>query len=110
MPIFENRLKVELGAQEVDLYFRSNYDVIMKAQIIQIGNSQGIRIPKLLLEETHLAGEVEMEVFQGGILIRNVQKPRGDWDAIFKSMADSDDDIAPAAKARTEFEKKEWQW
>jgi len=82
----------------------------MKAQIIQIGNSQGIRIPKVLLEETRLAGEVELEVFQGGILIRNVQKPRGNWDAIFKSMADNDDDMPVESNARTEFEKKEWQW
>lgn len=82
----------------------------MKAQIIQIGNSQGIRIPKVLLEETRLTGDVELEVFQGGILIRNVQKPRGNWDAIFKSMADNDDDMPPDANARTEFEKKEWQW
>ncbi|MEJ7849318.1 MAG: AbrB/MazE/SpoVT family DNA-binding domain-containing protein [Pyrinomonadaceae bacterium] len=82
----------------------------MKAQIIQIGNSQGIRIPKMLLEETRLAGEVELEVFEGGILIRNVQKPRGNWDAVFKLMEDSDDDAPLESNLRTEFEKKEWQW
>ncbi len=82
----------------------------MKAQIIQIGNSQGIRIPKMLLEETRLAGEVELEVFEGGILIRNVQKPRGNWDAIFKSMEDTDDDAPHESNMGTEFEKKEWQW
>lgn len=82
----------------------------MKAQIIQIGNSQGIRIPKMLLEETRLAGEVELEIFEGGILIRSVQKPRGNWDAVFKSMEDSDDDATLESKVGTEFEKKEWQW
>ncbi|MBC7899030.1 MAG: AbrB/MazE/SpoVT family DNA-binding domain-containing protein [Saprospiraceae bacterium] len=82
----------------------------MKAQIIQIGNSQGIRIPKVLLEETRLAGEVELEVFNGGILIRNIHKPRGNWDAMFKSMADSDDDVPMDKGLQTEFEKKEWQW
>jgi antitoxin MazE len=34
----------------------------MKAQIIQIGNSQGVRIPKVMLEEARLAGEVELEI------------------------------------------------
>ncbi len=58
-----------------------NYDVIMKAQIIQIGNSQGIRIPKMMLEETKLTGEVELEVHPDGLLIRSAQKPRGNWDA-----------------------------
>lgn len=82
----------------------------MKAQIIQIGNSQGIRIPKVLLEETKLAGEVELEIHEGGILIRNAQKPRANWDAMFKALADSDDDHALDADSATSFEKKEWQW
>jgi antitoxin MazE len=83
----------------------------MKAQIIQIGNSQGIRIPKVLLEETKLTGEVDLEAHQDGILIRNAQKPRANWDAAFKAMADSDDDhpISDGISA-TEYEKKEWQW
>lgn len=82
----------------------------MKAQIIQIGNSQGIRIPKVLLEETRLVGEVELEVCEGGILIRNLHKPRGNWDALFRSLADNDDDLPLGADADTKFEKKEWQW
>ena len=32
----------------------------MKTRIVSIGNSQGIRIPKLLLEQTGLSGEVEI--------------------------------------------------
>ncbi len=46
----------------------------MKAQIIQIGNSQGIRIPKTLLEETKISGEVELESHAEGIVIRNMQQ------------------------------------
>ena len=82
----------------------------MKAQIIQIGNSQGLRIPKMMLEETGLAGEVELEVHPDGLLIRSVQKPRGNWDAAFKALADSDDDQALGAAPSTRFEAKEWQW
>ena len=81
----------------------------MKAQIIQIGNSQGIRLPKAVLEETKLSGEVEMEVTPEGLLIRNIKRPRGDWDAVFKSLADSDDDLA-LNEANTGFSRKEWQW
>lgn len=81
----------------------------MKAQIIQIGNSQGIRIPKAVLEETKISGEVDLEVTPEGILIRNIKKPRGDWDAAFKSLTDKDDDIA-VDPSGTGFEKKEWQW
>lgn len=81
----------------------------MKTQIIQIGNSQGIRIPKVLLEESRISGEVDLEVREDGILIKNIQKPRGNWDEIFKTMADTDDDQQIDDYA-TSFEKKEWQW
>ena len=81
----------------------------MKAQIIQIGNSQGIRIPKAVLQETRLSGEVGLEVVPEGLLIRNLKKPRGDWDAIFKSLSDADDDL-PLNESTTGFAKKDWQW
>ena len=80
----------------------------MKAQIIRIGNSQGVRIPKMLLEDGKLSGEVELELHEDGLLIRSLQKPRANWDASFKATADDDDQSTPDTP--TEFEKKEWQW
>ena len=82
----------------------------MKTQIIQIGNSQGIRIPKVLLEETRIAGEVDLELHPDGILIRNTQKARAGWDEAFKTMAENEDDELPDGNVTTAFEKKEWQW
>lgn len=34
----------------------------MKARIVKIGNSQGIRIPKSLIQLTGLTGDVEISV------------------------------------------------
>jgi antitoxin MazE len=83
----------------------------MKAQIIQIGNSQGIRIPKTLLEDSGVSGEVELERHPDGILIRNISKPRSTWNAIFKALEDTDEDSPlDAAAATTAFDAKEWQW
>lgn len=82
----------------------------MKSQIIQIGNSQGIRLPKVLLEQSRIAGEVELELHPDGILIRNAQKPRANWDAMFKVMAENEDDELLDADLANEFDKKEWQW
>jgi antitoxin MazE len=81
----------------------------MKAQIIRIGNSQGVRIPKTLIEDGKLSGEVELELHEEGILIRSLRKPRTNWDAAFKAVADVDDD-QPVSEGATDFEKKEWQW
>ncbi|MBK6750975.1 MAG: AbrB/MazE/SpoVT family DNA-binding domain-containing protein [Pyrinomonadaceae bacterium] len=82
----------------------------MKSQIIQIGNSQGIRLPKVLLEESRITGEVEVELHPDGILIRNAQKPRAGWDEQFKMMAENEDDDLLAGDLATNFDKKEWHW
>ena len=81
----------------------------MKAQIIRIGNSQGIRIPKTMIEDGKLTGEVELELHEEGLLIRSLQKPRSNWDSEFKSVSESDDDQS-IGDTRTAFENKEWQW
>ena len=81
----------------------------MKAQIIQIGNSQGIRIPKILLEDTKITGEVELEVCPEGILIRSIRKPRSGWGEAFKRLSETDDDAAPVGHTST-FDEKEWHW
>ncbi len=83
----------------------------MKAQVVQIGNSQGIRIPKVLLEESGIRGEVELEICADGILIRNISKPRSDWEAKFKALVEYDDDVATSeTPVSSQFESKEWQW
>jgi antitoxin MazE len=39
----------------------------MKGRIVQIGNSRGIRLPKVLLEEAQLEDEVELEAEPGAL-------------------------------------------
>jgi antitoxin MazE len=80
----------------------------MKTQIIQIGNSQGIRIPKVLLEESRILGDVDVELHPDGILIRNAHKPRAGWDEAFKTAEDDDSSTSDAPP--NIFDKKEWQW
>ncbi len=48
----------------------------MKARIVRIGNSQGIRIPKPLLEEAGLPDEVELEVEGDCLVVRAAGRPR----------------------------------
>lgn len=84
----------------------------MKASIVRIGNSQGIRIPKVVLEQTKLQGEVELEVRDRQILIRAVTKPRHDWARQFRIMAEKGDDRLPDREAigLTSWDNEEWQW
>ena len=82
----------------------------MKAQIIQIGNSQGVRIPKMLLEQTGIVGEVEMELHPDGILIRNAQRVRAGWAEAFKALAEDDEDELGGEETATAFDSREWKW
>jgi antitoxin MazE len=60
----------------------------MKTRIVRIGNSHGIRIPKSILEQTGLSGEVELEVHDRQITIRPAVPPRAQWDEAFRAMAE----------------------
>ncbi len=51
----------------------------MRTNIIRIGNSQGIRIPKILLEQSNLGTEVDLEVEDEKIIIRSASHPRQGW-------------------------------
>jgi antitoxin MazE len=82
----------------------------MKTQIIQIGNSQGVRLPKVLLEESGITGDVEIELHTEGILIRNAQRPRSRWNEAFRSMAENEDDEMIDGSPATAFEMTQWQW
>ncbi len=42
----------------------------MRVQIVEIGNSKGIRIPQAILKQVSFAEEVEMEVADGKITLR----------------------------------------
>jgi antitoxin component of MazEF toxin-antitoxin module len=45
----------------------------MKASIISIGNSKGIRIPKVLLEESGINNEVEIKASKGILRITPIK-------------------------------------
>jgi antitoxin MazE len=44
----------------------------MRGKVVRIGNSQGVRIPKSLLQDAQLSGEVDMTVVDDGLLITPV--------------------------------------
>ncbi|HEX8318722.1 AbrB/MazE/SpoVT family DNA-binding domain-containing protein [Longimicrobium sp.] len=84
----------------------------MKARIVRIGNSHGIRIPKPLLEESGLRGEVELEARPHQIIIRAANRPRAGWDAAFQAMAEAGDDalLDREFADSPEWDDREWEW
>jgi len=84
----------------------------LKTRIVRIGNSQGVRIPKPLLEQSGLKGEVELEVQDQQIIIRSADPPRRGWAEAFERMGQTGDDAlldeVPASGSR--WDDEEWEW
>ncbi|MDQ7091110.1 MAG: AbrB/MazE/SpoVT family DNA-binding domain-containing protein [Methylococcales bacterium] len=50
------------------------------AHLVRIGNSQGVRIPKPLIEQAELEGkELKFEVLNGGLFIAPIKEARKGW-------------------------------
>lgn len=82
----------------------------MKAHIVRIGNSRGIRLPKTLLQESQLEDEVELQAEPGRILISKTAKPRTGWAEAAQLMRERDEDRLIDQPTPTRFDKKEWTW
>lgn len=84
----------------------------MKARIVKIGNSRGIRIPKPLMEQTGLGEEVEIVVDENRLVIAPVEAVRSGWADAFGKMADrGDDKLLDADRLPpTSWEGEEWEW
>jgi antitoxin MazE len=83
-------------------------------RVITIGNSRGIRIPKVLLDQIGLKKEeqVELAVERDRLIIRPVRRLRHDWDDQFKLMAQRGDDrlLDAETPSLTRWDAEEWEW
>ncbi len=84
----------------------------MKTRIVAIGNSRGVRVPKPLLDQTGLSGEVEISAEGGALVIRPARRPRAGWAAAFHEMARRGDDalLDHAAPGLSAWDEGEWEW
>ena len=81
----------------------------MKASIIKIGNSHGIRIPKPILDQCGFKTEVEMVIKNQELIIKSPQSPRKNWSKSFQKMAQNGDDTL-LDPIETVWENEEWEW
>jgi antitoxin MazE len=89
---------------------RSDYIVItMKARLVRIGNSRGVRLPKAVIEQVGLGEEVDLTVEGRRVILTAAQAPRTGWaDAAARLNAESPGLLDP--DTRTRFEDDEWRW
>ncbi|MCC5919260.1 MAG: AbrB/MazE/SpoVT family DNA-binding domain-containing protein [Cyclobacteriaceae bacterium] len=64
----------------------------MKASIIKIGNSKGLRLSKAIIDKYQIKNEVEIDLMDDSIVLRPVKEPRKGWETAFQKMNERGDD------------------
>jgi antitoxin MazE len=82
----------------------------VRSKVIKIGNSRGIRIPRSMIEQAGLTGEVEMVIVGDKLIIHAARRPREGWEAHFARMAEQKDDTLLDAPTPTRWDEDEWTW
>jgi antitoxin MazE len=82
----------------------------VKAHLVQIGNSRGVRLPKAVLEEAQLGDEVDLKAEPGCIVIRSTRRVRAGWAEAARQMRERGEDRLLMPSDATRFDHEEWQW
>jgi antitoxin MazE len=81
----------------------------MKTKLVRIGNSRGIRLPKLLIEQAGLEEDVQLELRGGSVVIRPLASIRAGWAQAAATLAATEDGLLDPVVA-TNFDRDEWAW
>ena len=77
----------------------------MHTTLIKVGNSQGIRIPKAIIEQAGLEKDLDLVVEDGAVIIRSAKKNRDGWEtAAARCRAANDDKLADWDAAGNDFD------
>lgn len=82
----------------------------MILQVVKVGNSRGLRLPKGLLEQYHIDKEVDLSSTKEGLLIKPLKnRARAGWSKKFKEMAAKGHDKLLMPE-NIDFSDKDWKW
>ena len=82
----------------------------MKARLIRVGNSRGVRLPKPLIEEARLTDEVELRIRNGVIVMARVARARSGWAEAARRMRELAEDHLLDLPTPTRLDEREWKW
>jgi antitoxin MazE len=88
----------------------SNQGAAVRARVVRIGNSRGIRLPRPLLVEAGLTDEVELAVRDGGLFVTPVAAARAGWAEAAAALAARSGDRVDGGAVPTRFDRREWRW
>jgi len=79
-------------------------------RIVRIGNSRGIRVPKLLLEQAQLPDEVVLQAEPGRLVVCARRRMRDGWGDAARAMHERGGDRLIDAVMPTRFDAQDWTW
>ena len=82
----------------------------MRANLIRIGNSRGIRIPKPLLDQVGLQDSVQLRAEKGRLVILPDRAARQGWAEAFAAAVGGGTDRALLGGITNDFDREEWTW
>jgi len=83
----------------------------IQTELIRIGNSRGVRIPKPLIEECRLGDKVELRVQNDCLIISSARQPRSGWEELFRAAVPSlHDEALLEPLPANDFDRKAWNW
>ena len=81
-----------------------------KTRIVRIGNSRGIRVPKILLDQAQLPDEVELHAEPGRLVVQATRRPRTGWAQAARVMSEQRHDDLLDEPTATRFDREGWKW
>jgi len=83
----------------------------MRTELIRIGNSRGVRIPKPLIQQCGLSNTVELRVENDCLVISPGRRPREGWGEAFRKAGPTvHDELLLETTEPNQFDRKEWKW
>ena len=83
----------------------------MRAKLVRIGNSKGIRLPKPILEASGIEDEVDLSVEEGRIVLMPAKRhPREGWAEAIAAIGPDEEDWSDWLDMPSEVLDEEWTW
>lgn len=83
----------------------------MRAEIIKIGNSRGLRIPSAILKHCRMNDIVSLNIEDNKLIITPYEERRVNWGKIFQKMAKNEDDqLLDMDLIDHSWDGEEWKW
>lgn len=79
----------------------------MNTKLVKIGNSQCIRIPKSIIEQSNIKKEISIKVINNNILIEPILTARQNWEKKFCDNYIKEELIIDYSN---DFDNTEWEW